>query len=131
MSEKPSFVDCDECEGEANTFFGNYTFNSTVKGGTPKFYKNISDMTKIDERWINKEIDVCKKSIRNSTQGASPYSTMDVNYDVIVDKGTQNPAMIEHKQGYRRKTMEEVKATDEVIQTINEVARKKSNKDFK
>ncbi|MBT4111481.1 hypothetical protein HOE37_06495 [Candidatus Woesearchaeota archaeon] len=103
-----------------------------VKGGTGTLCKGASYYKGRDENWISKEIEVSKKHQNDlKTDRMSPYATMTPNLDHLTKEGTQNPALKETGLDYRRKTDAEVKNTEKGIQNLNEVARKKSEKQYK
>lgn len=58
-----------------------------IRGGdTPKFYQTEKYAENRDNQWLKSEIDNTKEAIKGET-GASPYSKMTPNYEVLKELG--------------------------------------------
>ena len=86
MSEMKPCIQCPKCGGESPRSLEGQSMNFKMEGSTPKFFKNSENAKKKDEAWLSQEIDNTAQALKNET-GASPYSRMSMNMDVLEEQG--------------------------------------------
>tara|TARA_R110000765_G_scaffold243764_1_gene346063 strand:- start:771 stop:1229 length:459 start_codon:yes stop_codon:yes gene_type:complete len=77
-------LECPQCEKLCPQNYAAKTINIY---DSPEKYRGLQNRREVEENWMRKECEVTREAIHSNESGqASPYSTMDVNYDYYRNK---------------------------------------------
>lgn len=115
-SDNGYLLECPKCEKLCGQNYQKKDIGGIVKGDSNPKYRGWENRRQVEEDWMRKECEVTREAIRSNESGqASPYSTMDVNYDYYRNK-YGNSVMAD---------TETIKARDKTIADINSKHRHK------
>jgi Na+-translocating ferredoxin:NAD+ oxidoreductase RnfC subunit len=114
MKEMKRVIDCPECGKECPRTLDGQDFSFTMPGATPKFYKSEENKKKMDNRWLNDEIENTKSAVKGET-GVSPYSRMSINYEELGRQGVCKKNTTEQSKQKKESAGKAVRAAEKTM----------------